>query len=187
MSNNNILSVLENHPLIPVVTFQEMDEIEPIIEKLLEKNINCIEVTLRTSVAMEAIQRIKRTFSSELTIGAGTVTSQNQIVKLKDINVDFVVSPGTTHELLTKLIESELPFITGVSTPSEILLGVQQNCRVFKFFPANLFGGTAALKAYAQIFPDVLFCPTGGISEETYKDYLSLPNVVSVGGSWMLK
>ncbi len=187
MTNNNIQSVLQNHPLIPVVTFHEIGEIEPTIEKLFQKNISCIEITLRTNIALHAIEFVKHKYAGEITIGAGTVTNQDQLPKLKEINVDFIVSPGTTNELLNQLHASELPFITGVSTPSEIMIGLEHNCEVFKFFPANLFGGTNALNAYAQIFPAVKFCPTGGITEETYTDYLSMKNVFSVGGSWMLR
>jgi 2-dehydro-3-deoxyphosphogluconate aldolase/(4S)-4-hydroxy-2-oxoglutarate aldolase len=97
-----------------------------------------------------------------------------------------MVSPGINENLSSALMDSEIPFIPGVATPSEIILGMQLGWDTFKFFPANLFGGIKALKTYRNVFPSILFCPTGGITENTHQEYLELSNVVSVGGSWLI-
>jgi 2-dehydro-3-deoxyphosphogluconate aldolase/(4S)-4-hydroxy-2-oxoglutarate aldolase len=184
---NNIQHILENNTLIPVVTFSDLKDIESTIQTLLNKNIFCIEVTLRTPCALDALRQIKRDYSNQITLGVGTVIQETQIEAVKEIGVDFMVSPATSVRLLAALEQSKIPYITGVATPSDILLGIEHGCSYFKFFPANLFGGVDALKTYAQLFPEIKFCPTGGLNETTYADYLSLPNVISVGGSWMLK
>lgn len=184
---NNIQRVLEKNNLIPVVTINDLKEIDSIIQTLIKKGIFCIEVTLRTPCAFDALRQIKLNYSNQISLGVGTVINEKQIDEVKDIGVDFIVSPATSTNLLNSLKKSGIPFITGIATPSDILLGIEAGCTYFKFFPANLFGGISALKVYAQLFPEINFCPTGGLNENTYNDYLSLPNVISVGGSWMLK
>jgi 2-dehydro-3-deoxyphosphogluconate aldolase/(4S)-4-hydroxy-2-oxoglutarate aldolase len=186
MVQNNILAVLKKHPLIPVVTINSLDEINEIVNSLFSKNIYCIEVTLRTPIAFEALAIIKKNFGDKMDVGVGTIINQEQIKKVTEIGVDFIVSPGINSNLAQALESSSIPFIPGVSTPSEIISGIQMGWNVFKFFPANLFGGVPAIKTYGQVFPEITFCPTGGISESTYNEYLSLANVVSVGGSWMM-
>lgn len=187
MKQNNIKRVLEKHKVIPVVTINNVDEIEGIINGLIEKGIFCIEVTLRTDFALSAIEIIKSTYGHQLSVGVGTVVSKEQIKALQALNVDFIVSPGINTELGKYLMESGIPFIPGVATPSDIILGIQMGWDTFKFFPANLFGGMDALKTYGQVFPSVNFCPTGGINSDTFNSYLELKNVISVGGSWMMK
>ncbi|MDG1332476.1 MAG: bifunctional 4-hydroxy-2-oxoglutarate aldolase/2-dehydro-3-deoxy-phosphogluconate aldolase [Crocinitomicaceae bacterium] len=187
MKQNNIENVLKNHPLIPVVTIHSEDEIDPIISTLKSRNVNCIEVTLRTDFAFEALQIIKDRYSDSITLGVGTVISTDQIDKLAAIGVDFIVSPGLTSKLYHHFMASSIPFIPGVASPSEIIQAIELGCDMLKFFPANLFGGINALKTYGNVFPQVKFCPTGGVSESTFEDYLALNNVISVGGSWMMK
>ena len=155
--------------------------------EILDKNIKCIEVTLRTKVAFEAIEFIKKNYGNKICVGVGTVINIEQIHRLEKIGVDFIVSPGITKELAKELLISKIPFIPGISTPSDIILGLSMGLRFFKFFPANLFGGIPALKTYQYVFPNVVFCPTGGINEDSYLEYLELENVLSVGGSWMMK
>lgn len=187
MTQNNIRGILEKHSVIPVVTFNSLQEVEPMIEKLLSRNIHCIEITLRTEVAFETIQKVNEEFKKEISVGMGTVISKAQIQKAVEIGIDFMVSPGISTALFEDLEKSKIAFIPGVATPSEIILGLQQGWDTFKFFPAHLFGGLEALKTYGQVFPQVKFCPTGGITEETYHNYLALSNIISVGGSWMTK
>jgi 2-dehydro-3-deoxyphosphogluconate aldolase/(4S)-4-hydroxy-2-oxoglutarate aldolase len=115
----------------------------------------------------------------------GTVVKVEQIEKAIELGIDFMVSPGLNASLAPHFENSKIAFIPGVATPSEIIEGIQFGWDTFKFFPANLFGGLGALKAYGQVFPNIQFCPTGGITEETYPEYLALPNIISVGGSWM--
>ena len=185
MKQNNIRGVLAQHKIIPVVTFSNLDQVAPMIEKLKSKNIHCIEITLRTPIAYEAIQFAKENFGSEMTIGMGTIISKAQIGKAIELGVDFLVSPGISSPLAPYFNDSKLAFIPGVATPSDIILGIQLGWDTFKFFPAHLFGGIHALKTYGQVFPEIKFCPTGGVNEETYSSFLELKNVISVGGSWM--
>jgi 2-dehydro-3-deoxyphosphogluconate aldolase / (4S)-4-hydroxy-2-oxoglutarate aldolase len=187
MKQNNIRGILGKHQVIPVVTFNEQSEIEPTLTKLKAHGISCIEITLRTPFALEAISYVKKNHSTWMTVGVGTLIDEDQLLKVKEIGVDFIVCPGTNYALLPKLEDSGIAFIPGIVTPTEIMNGIEKQLNTFKFFPANLFGGIETLKTYAQVFPEIKFCPTGGVNEETYKDYLNLTNIISVGGSWMLK
>ena len=182
---NNIREVLAKHPVIPVVTFSNLEEVDAKIEVLLRNNVKCIEITLRTPVAYDAIQKVKENYGSEITVGMGTVVMEAQIRKAIELQVDFMVSPGLHGGLAEQLMESKIAFIPGVATPSDIINGLQYEWDTFKFFPAFLFGGVEALKTYGQVFPNLKFCPTGGLTEATYRDYLALENVISVGGSWL--
>lgn len=183
---NNIEKILSNNPLIPVVTISSLDEVEAIASVLKEKNVCCIEITLRTEVAWEAIERFIKDFGNDFAVGVGTIKNSKDVARCVELGVDFMVSPGLTPELATAFVGCEVPFIAGVSTPSEIMRGMELGWKYFKFFPANLFGGLAALKAYGGLFPEVKFCPTGGINATNYKEYLELQNVISVGGSWIV-
>ena len=187
MIQNNIQNILAKHPIVPVVTIHSEDEIDGIIKSLISKNIFCIEVTLRTDFAFQALEIIKAKYGNQIAVGVGTVVNKTQIQKVKEIGVDFIVSPGISLALVNDLNDSGIAFIPGVATPSDIIAGIQLGWNVFKFFPANLFGGIGALKTYGQVFPAITFCPTGGIDGNTYEEYLKLQNVVSVGGSWMMK
>ena len=182
---NNIREVLAKHPIIPVVTFTNLDEVEAKMEVLLRNNAKCIEITLRTPVAYDAIQKVKENYGSEITVGMGTVVLEAQIRKAIELQVDFMVSPGLHGGLAEQLMASKIAFIPGVATPSDIINGLQFGWDTFKFFPAFLFGGVEALKTYGQVFPHLKFCPTGGLTEASYRDYLALENVISVGGSWL--
>ncbi len=183
---NKIREILELNPLVPVVTFHENDDPLAFMEFLLNQNVNCIEITLRTSSGLSAIERIKKEFDN-VKVGAGTVINGDQIKILRDLGVDFIVSPGTTKKLIKEFINSEIPFINGVSTSSEVILSKELGLNTLKFFPAHLYGGIDALKMFGQLFSDVKFCPTGGINEQSSKEYLEQSNVIAVGGSWFQK
>ncbi len=187
MIQNGIEKILKKNPVIPVATIRDKEELESILYKILKANIHCIEVTLRTEFAYEALEIIKAKNLPNFEIGVGTITRADQIAKVQEIGVDFMVSPGLTPKLAQHLKQSSIAFIPGVSTVSDIMKGMEEDFRFFKFFPANLFGGIQAIKTFGQLFPNISFCPTGGISEETHQDYLNEPNILSVGGSWMLK
>jgi 2-dehydro-3-deoxyphosphogluconate aldolase/(4S)-4-hydroxy-2-oxoglutarate aldolase len=184
---NNIRGILNQHPVIPVVTFTDLREIDPMVEKLLSKGIHCIEITLRSKIAFDAVRATKELYGPQLAIGVGTITHPDHIQKAEEIGVDFLVSPGLSDELIRAFDACSSPFIPGVATPSEIIRAAQHGWDTFKFFPAHLFGGIEALKAYGQLFPHVKFCPTGGIHQENQPSFSALPNVISVGGSWMIK
>jgi 2-dehydro-3-deoxyphosphogluconate aldolase/(4S)-4-hydroxy-2-oxoglutarate aldolase len=187
MTQNNIREILAKHPVIPVVTFNTLEEVRPMVEKLLSRNIHCIEITLRTEIAYQTIEMVKKEYPEKMDVGMGTVINIEQINKAISLGVDFIVSPGISASLFDALEKSNIAFIPGVGTPSEIILGLQQGWDTFKFFPAHLFGGIEALKTYGQVFPQAKFCPTGGITEASHPDYLALENIISVGGSWMTK
>ena len=187
MIQNGIRQLLDNHKVIPVVTIENEEQIEPIIKKLAALKISVVEVTLRTNFALSAIQVLQNEYKGLITVGAGTVVSESQVASLHSIGVDFMVSPGSSYQLGNLMEASKIPFLPGAATPSEIIQCMERGWDTLKFFPADLFGGIKALKTYGQVFSSISFCPTGGIDESTYQDYLSLENVVSVGGSWMIK
>lgn len=184
---NNIAEILEANPLIPVVTINSENEVDQYYTKLKENGISCIEITLRTDYAWEAIALFKKKYGSEFKVGVGTVVTGMQIHKAIESKVDFIVSPGLTTSLVQLLESSNIPFITGVSTPSEIMKAMEIGWKYLKFFPANIFGGVKTMKAFGAIFPELKFCPTGGVDESNYNEYLALDNVISVGGSWLVK
>lgn len=187
MSQNRIAEVLKGHSYIPVVTFNEGDDPLNFVEFLIQQKVNCIEVTLRTPFAFEALEKIKKTYEDGFIIGAGTVVELEQVDKLNDLGIDFMVSPGLTESLIKKMSVSNIAFLPGISTPSEIIKARELGLTTLKFFPASIFGGIEALNTYAQVFPDINFCPTGGINKMSSDDYLKLPNVFAVGGSWFQK
>ena len=184
---NNIESVLRENPLIPVVTIDSVDHVESTYQKLRSHDVSCIEITLRTEAAWDAIAKFKEDYGDHFSVGVGTIVSSDDILKCVKHEVDFMVSPGLTTSMIQQFDFSGIPFIPGVSTPSEIIRGMDLGWEIFKFFPADLFGGVKALKTYGAIFKNVKFCPTGGLNENNYKDYLDLDNVLAVGGSWLLK
>lgn len=186
MSQFNIRAILAKNKIVPVVTINSLDEIEPIVNQLIAANITCIEVTLRTDVAFEALGILKRDYKEHLDVGVGTMVSLQQLERVAKIGVDFIVSPGLMQHLSKELQSFKIPFIPGVVTPSEIIQGLDLGYNTFKLFPAEVVGGVKLLKVYGAVFPDVVFCPTGGINSLNHQDYLALPNVISVGGSWVI-
>lgn len=187
MSNQSIHNILKSSPLIPVVTFQKEDDPIELMKYLLGRNIFCIEVTLRTTYGLKSIEVLKKEYGDTIQIGAGTVINEKQIEQLKKVEADFMVSPGLSQKLFDEMKLSNIPFLPGVSTPSEMIQAQEYGLQYLKFFPANIFGGLAALKIYGNLFPDISFCPTGGINEDSSKKYLALKNVIAVGGSWFQK
>ena len=183
-NQNNIASVIKSHQLIPVITFNSESDPIKLMNFLMEQGVSCIEVTLRTKEGIEGMAKLKSHFGDSICLGAGTVTYAEQIEALKRIGVDFLVSPGLTPSLKEKMDHSKIAYLPGVATPSEIMAAREMGLSKLKFFPANLFGGISALKTFGNLFPDVSFCPTGGVSEKTKNEYLALDNVIAVGGSW---
>lgn len=184
---NGIRELLKEHPQIPVVTIHHLNEIDGIYEKLNAQGVSCIEITLRTDVALEAIHAFKQRYGATMSVGVGTIVSAKNVDDCKALGVDFMVSPGCSQALQQAMQESGIPYLPGAVTPSEIIRAQELGCDTLKFFPANLFGGLEALKAYAGLFPHIRFCPTGGVDAANKDAFLGLPNVLSVGGSWLLK
>ena len=187
MSQNGIRKLLRDNPVVPVVKIQSLEEVEPLITALQNNNINCIEITLRTDCAIDAIKLAKKCSNDNFSVGVGTVVNTKQLAEVVAAQVDFIVLPGLQKDLVSDLQDIDIPFLPGVVTPSEMMEALRLGWDTLKFFPANIAGGLGALKTYGQVFSQIKFCPTGGITKENYPEYLDLENVISVGGSWIQK
>ena len=176
--------LLNGNPVIPVITIEQVADAVPLAEALVAGGIKVLEVTLRTDVAVDGIREIIR-HVPEAIVGTGTVLSEEQMKLSEDLGCQFMISPGITEKLLSLSQDSSVPFLPGISSVSELMLGMQYGLQNFKFFPAEVSGGVPALKAMAGPFGGVKFCPTGGIGLHNALDYLALPNVMAVGGSWI--
>ena len=179
-----VRAVLKLAPVIPVYTPESVDEAVQVAQALFNGGLPVIEVTLRTAVAMDAIQAMVEAVPDAV-VGAGTVLTAAQMEKVKAIGGRFAVAPGATERLYAAARDTDLPFLPGVATSSELMLGLEHGLDTFKFFPAVQAGGLGMLQAWNGPFGDVRFCPTGGISAQTARDFLHLPNVLCVGGSWL--
>lgn len=171
--------------ILPVVTVHTLDEARSVSSALLEGGLPAIELTLRTPIAMEALAMLKRELP-DIVIGAGTVLTTEQMQQSIDAGADFLVTPGTPPAMAEALAEAPIPVVPGAATPTELLSLMARGFRVCKLFPATAVGGLAMLKGLAGPLSELKICPTGGITEDTAADYLSQPNVVCIGGSWMV-
>ena len=167
-----------------MLVINDLDRAAPLACALFDGGLGVLEVTLRTPVALEAARAMKAAIP-EAIVGLGTICTPNDLDKTVDADLDFGVSPGISAALLDRLGQGALPFLPGAATVSEIMTLREADFRDQKFFPAELNGGAAFLKAVHSILPDVGVCPTGGMSPANASDYLELPNVISVGGSWV--
>ena len=170
--------------VIPVLTIERIEDAVPLGRALIEGGLPVLEITLRTDCALEAIRRMREALPGA-SIGAGTVLTTAQYRQAEQAGVDFVVTPGATDALYRYGVSSPVPMLPGVATVSELMNGWQYGYRRFKFFPAEASGGAAAIKAFGAPIPEARFCPTGGITPDNAEDYLKLPNVMCVGGSWL--
>ncbi|WP_438865025.1 bifunctional 4-hydroxy-2-oxoglutarate aldolase/2-dehydro-3-deoxy-phosphogluconate aldolase [Neptunicella sp.] len=187
MTKNWTLSVADlfaKGPVVPVIVIRELEHAVPLAKALIAGGISVLEVTLRTPVALEAIRKIADEVPDAI-IGAGTVTNKKQLQQVIDAGAMFAISPGLTSELLDAGNESPIALIPGVSSISELMNGLDKGYDHFKFFPAEASGGLKAIQSIGGPFPDVTFCPTGGIGPKNYLDYLAQPNIRCVGGSWL--
>ncbi|MEJ8669096.1 bifunctional 4-hydroxy-2-oxoglutarate aldolase/2-dehydro-3-deoxy-phosphogluconate aldolase [Streptomyces sp. MS1.AVA.1] len=178
-------SVLDLAPVVPVVVVDDPSDAVPLARALIAGGLPAIEVTLRTPAALEAIRAIADAVPDAV-VGAGTVITPEQVTRAVTAGARFLVSPGWTDLLLEAMRASGVPYLPGVSTTSEVVALLERGVREMKFFPAEAAGGTAYLKSLNGPLPQARFCPTGGIGPTTAPDYLALPNVGCVGGSWML-
>lgn len=170
--------------VIPVLTIDREQDAVPLVRALCDGGLSVIEVTLRTPAAIAAIVAIRRELP-QVVVGAGTLQRAADVAAAVHAGARFLVSPGTTPELAAAALATELPYLPGVATPSEVIAARALGVCFMKFFPAEALGGAAFLRALAPVFPGIAFCPTGGIDERLAADYLALPNVPIVGGSWM--
>jgi 2-dehydro-3-deoxyphosphogluconate aldolase/(4S)-4-hydroxy-2-oxoglutarate aldolase len=171
-------------PVIPVLTIERERDAVPLARALCDGGLPVIEVALRTPAAIAALAAISRELP-QVAVGAGTLLRAADVAAAVHAGARFLVSPGTTPELAASALATELPYLPGVATPSEVMAARALGVCVMKWFPAEALGGAAYLRALAPVFPGIAFCPTGGIDERLAADYLALPNVPMVGGSWM--
>lgn len=178
-------ALLARAPVLPVIVIERIDDAVPLARTLVDAGLPLLEVTLRTPVALDAIARIAAEVPDAV-VGAGTVLDANALAAVERAGAAFAIAPGATDALYDAADASPLPFLPGVATASELMRGLERGHRRFKFFPAEAMGGVAALRGFAGPFPQVRFCPTGGIDAASAPAYLRLPNVATVGGSWMV-
>jgi 2-dehydro-3-deoxyphosphogluconate aldolase/(4S)-4-hydroxy-2-oxoglutarate aldolase len=186
MSNKTekLLALLDGQPVIPVLKIARAADAVPLARALARGGLKAIEITLRTAEALEAIRRVAGEVE-EAVVGAGTILDAGQFEQAEKAGSKFIVSPGVTRELLAASQGSAVPLLPGAITPGEIMAAREAGLDFLKFFPAEQAGGAAFLKALASPLAGIKFCPTGGVGPKNAMDYLSLPNVVCVGGSWV--
>ena len=183
--HSSIKSILSLSPVMPVLTINKVEKVDYLFEALIKGNLKTVEITLRTDCALKVIEIASKKFPL-LEIGAGTVLNETDLQAVKDAGASFAVSPGITTTLAKKAIEINFPFLPGVSNSSDILKLLDLGYKSFKFFPAQAAGGLNYLKSLSGPFPNIVFCPTGGINEENAIQWLNQKNVICVGGSWIV-
>jgi 2-dehydro-3-deoxyphosphogluconate aldolase/(4S)-4-hydroxy-2-oxoglutarate aldolase len=179
------LKILQTGPVLPVMVIHDLAHAVPLAKALVAGGVRVLEIVLRTPVAIDAIRAIIREVPEAIT-GAGTVVNARDLAVVTEAGAMFAISPGLTRELLDAALQGPIALIPGIATISELMIGLDKGYRQFKFFPAEAAGGIEMLKAIGGPFPQVSFCPTGGITAVNYQDYLALKNVACVGGSWMV-
>jgi len=172
-------------PIVPVLVINKVEEALPIAEALLAADVKVLEVTLRTPAALDVISIIAKELP-EAIVGSGTVTNRQQLQQSYDAGAKFAISPGLTKDLLQAGNEGNIALIPGISSISELMDGADYGYDHLKFFPAEASGGVKAIQSIGGPFPDIKFCPTGGINLNNIRDYLALPNVMCCGGSWLV-
>ncbi|GAA8823525.1 bifunctional 4-hydroxy-2-oxoglutarate aldolase/2-dehydro-3-deoxy-phosphogluconate aldolase [Helicobacter pylori] len=181
---DKIIEVLQISPIVPVVVIENIKDAVPLAQSLIEGGIQIIEVTLRSSCALEAIELIAKNVP-KMRVGAGTILNPAQLEQAQNRGAEFLISPGLTIKLLEYAKKKDMPLIPGVSSSSEVMQALELGYSALKFFPAEYCGGVKLLNAFNGPFKGVKFCPTGGISADNMRSYLNLENVLCVGGSWL--
>jgi 2-dehydro-3-deoxyphosphogluconate aldolase/(4S)-4-hydroxy-2-oxoglutarate aldolase len=177
-------TIMTTAPVIPVLAIDKIEQAVPLAQALVAGGLRVLEITLRTEVALAAIEQMIRSVP-EAIIGAGTIRTIDDLARVEQAGVRFAVSPGLTADLAKAARRSSVPLLPGIATASEIMAANDHGFDHLKFFPAESSGGVQAVKNFFGPFPDVRFCPTGGIGLAKAADYLNLPNVLCVGGSWI--
>ncbi|EJB70842.1 bifunctional 4-hydroxy-2-oxoglutarate aldolase/2-dehydro-3-deoxy-phosphogluconate aldolase [Helicobacter pylori] len=181
---DKIIEILQISPIVPVVVVENIKDAVPLAQSLIEGGIPIIEVTLRSSCALEAIELIAKNVP-KIRVGAGTILNLTQLEQAQNRGAEFLISPGLTIKLLEHAKKKDMPLIPGVSSSSEVMQALELGYNALKFFPAEYCGGVKLLNAFNGPFKGVKFCPTGGVSVDNMRSYLALENVVCVGGSWL--
>jgi len=178
-----IVDIMQTSAVIPVLVIEDAATARPIAEALVAGGLRVLEVTMRTAAALDAIREMKQVPGA--IVGAGTVVNADQFSQVMDAGAEFIVSPGLTERLARPIIESGVPFLPGIANAADIMTGLDLGLTHFKFFPAEANGGLKALKALAAPFYQCSFCPTGGITEKSAREWLAFEPVLCVGGSWV--
>jgi 2-dehydro-3-deoxyphosphogluconate aldolase/(4S)-4-hydroxy-2-oxoglutarate aldolase len=181
---DKLAALLSSARVVPVLTIERLEDAVPLARALVAGGVRVLEVTLRTPVAIEAAKAIMAEVP-EAIVGIGTILNAGDLARAEALGAKFGISPGSAPDLLKAAAASPLPLAPGIATASELMLALSHGFRLVKFFPAEQAGGIKALRALAGPFPDIRFCPTGGIGEANAASWLSEPNVVAVGGSWL--
>jgi 2-dehydro-3-deoxyphosphogluconate aldolase/(4S)-4-hydroxy-2-oxoglutarate aldolase len=182
--DKKLADLLSGCPIVPVITLERVEDAVPLARALVAGGLRLLEITLRTPAAADAAAAIIREVP-EAVVGIGTVLTPKDLERAQALGARFALSPGATPALLEAAAAGDLPFIPGIATASELMAALANGFTTCKFFPAVAAGGIPALKALAGPFPQARFCPTGGIDEKNAKEWLALPNVVAIGGSWV--
>jgi len=177
--------VMKVSPIVPVIAIDEVEDALPLAKALFEGGIKIMEITLRTEAGLKAIEIISKEMP-EMNVGAGTVLNASDFNKAVTHGAQFVFSPGISEELMTVSRELNIPLIPGVASASEVMLAQNNGFMYCKLFPATVVGGVGALKAFGGPFPQMKFCPTGGVSLNNVREFLTLSNVLCAGGSWIV-
>lgn len=177
--------IVTRAPVIPVITIEKLEDAIPLAQALIAGGLTVLEVTLRTQAALQAISELRARLPEAL-VGAGTVLTEQQAQAAKAAGAQFFVSPGSTPAVLAAVEKTGVPLLPGAATPSEMMLLAERGYTVQKFFPAEAAGGVPMLKSLSAVLAHIRFCPTGGLTPENANSYLALPNVVCIGGSWMV-
>lgn len=178
-----IETIMRAAPVIPVIVIDDAAHARPLAEALVAGGLKVLEVTLRTPAALDAIREMNRVDGA--IVGAGTVLNPRDLSAAMDAGAQFIVSPGLTEPLGRAAIESDVPFLPGTANAGDIMRGLDMGLSHFKFFPAMANGGVPALKSLAAVFSNCRFCPTGGITADNAKEWLNIPQVLCIGGSWI--
>ncbi len=178
-------SYLEQFGVMPVVVIENVEDAVPVTNALKAGGIKGVEITLRTDCALEAIRAVKNECEG-IEVGVGTVVNEQNLKDVAEIGVDFAVSPGYTPDLVKAAQDLDVDLLPGVATVSEVMRGMELGLSCFKLFPAVAVGGLPLLKSIGGPLPQVTFCPTGGLKVDTFTDFLALPNVACVGGTWLV-
>ena len=178
-------ALLSSFRVLPVVTADDADVTVQLARTLCNGGMKAIEITLRTAAALDAIRAVKQQVP-EIQVAAGTITNPAELAAAVDAGADFFVSPGSTTQLLQAARRMGVDFVPGVATASEVMMGLDHDFTVFKLFPAMAAGGIPLLNSLAGPYPNVRFCPTGGLTPANFREFLDLPNVICCGGSWMV-
>ena len=184
MTKDELIEVLAAAPVVPVLTVEALEDAAPLAHALQDGGLKVLEVTFRTPSAPQIIYAMKQA-CPDLIVGAGTILNEKDIEDAMNAGADFLVSPGSAFELLKAVSKVDIPLIPGVATPSEAMNCYECGFSFLKLFPAEIVGGANLLKAMSAPLPHLKFMPTGGVKQETAANYLSLPNVVAVGGTWI--